>query len=147
MTDKSTLAEGPECDFCEISIDPDESLESLYIGDLLQPEPIRIRQVGDRQNDYRLLGKPIGVYSAMHMALHTCPEVEINTSEVVNEVTAVGGETQFSTSEEMLSPQFETQRMEDKVHVDITIQPDEVEHEPDAEVCDICAKMFRSLGE
>lgn len=150
MDDK--FEDGPVCDFCEIAVEKDETLEPIYVGELPQPKPHYLSEVREKSDNYHLLGKSIGVYVAMYEALRNCPDVDINDSEVVEEVQAVGGESHFVTEESMeygSTPgltEFETQTTRNKVGVELRIRPKDVTYQPDAEVCDTCAEMFRSLG-
>lgn len=151
--------DGPVCDFCEIAVDKGETLEPIYVGELPQPKPHYLSEVRQKGDNYHLLGKSIGVYAAMYEALRNCPDIDINESEVVEEVTAVGGESHFVTEESMeygSTPglrqgvrgdvELETRTNRDKVGVELRIRPKDVTYQPDAEVCDTCAEMFRSLG-
>jgi len=128
---------GPECDFCGIPVEPDESLEPIYVGELPQPKPHYLSEVSPRpdrgSNNMYLLEKPIGIYDTMYRALHKCRDIEINESMRVK----------YESAPE--STQFETRTHDDKVGVSLKIHPKDVEYEPDAEVCDTCAEMLHSL--
>lgn len=141
--------ENPECDFCEMKIEDDETLEPLYVGELPQPKPHYLRATamrgGMRDNRYK------GKYDALRMALHECPDIDLNESNVVHEVQAVGGETHSVSENSMVygdTPdvtEFETNRNRDKVGVELKIRPKNVTYSPDAEVCSNCVEMFRNL--
>jgi len=155
--DEDLFAEGPVCDFCKIAVDPDESLEPIYIGEMPQPKPHYLSEVAPRDgrrgtrvggSEFHLLGRPIGIYQAMYQALENCNDIEVNESNRVEEVKAVGGETHYADLEHGSVPeptQFETNVHSDKVGVSLKIRPKDVTYEPDAEVCDVCAEMFKNL--
>jgi hypothetical protein len=144
--DEDLFAQGPECDFCKIPVEPDESLTPIYVGELPQPKPHYLSQTaqrgGMRGNRYK------GKYDALRKALYDCPDVTLNESNVVHEVEAVGGASHFMTEDELTShdapTDFTTTRTE-KVGVELKIRPKDVTYEPDAEVCDVCAEMFKNL--
>jgi hypothetical protein len=140
--------EGPVCDFCEIAVEVDETLEPIYVGEPPQPEPHCLREVVSSSRDARLLGKPIGIYQAIYQALHKCNDVQLKESNRVKEVRSVSGETHYSDLEYGSVPQstvFETNTRNDKAGVTLKIHPKDVTCEPDAKVCDCCAEMFKNL--
>jgi len=139
-----SFEDGPVCDFCEISVDKDEMLEPIYVGELPQPEPHRLRRVASRERDH-LLGKPIGIYTALYQAIRGCDDIEVEEFMNVEELKTVGGETHFADMESGVP--FETRRRDDKVAVSLKIHPKDMEYEPDAKVCDTCAEMFSSLSD
>lgn len=126
--------EGPVCDFCDIAVEPDESLEPIYIGEQPTPDPHRLEAVEQKNrqtNRMKILGKDSQCFLALYRALQSSPDVELTMSNVVHE---------------MPNPtDFEDAVNADKVGVRLTIEPKEAEVEPDAKVCDDCAKMFRNL--
>jgi len=140
--------DGPVCDFCEIAVDKGETLEPIYVGELPQPKPHYISQTaqrgGMRGNRYK------GKYDALRKALYDCPDIDLNESNVVHEVEAIGGESQFVTEDELMDApnptDFTTKRTE-KVGVSLKIRPKDVTYEPDAKVCDTCAEMFSSMSD
>jgi len=146
MDDK--FEDGPECDFCELAVERGESLQPIYVGELPQPKQHYLsataRRGGMRGNRYK------GKYDALRKALYDCPDVDLNESNVVHEVEAVGGESHFATEEELReapSPTDFTTKRTEQVGVSLKIRPKDVTYEPDAEVCDTCAEMFESLAD
>lgn len=155
MTD-DPFERGPECDFCGLAVEEGETLEPIFVGEPEKPKPHYLSETAERNPGYqkaRLFGQPIGMYQALRQALHNCDDITLDESKVVHEVQAVGGQRHMVTEEELHQlpdpTDFERrQRMTktDKVGVSIKIQPKDIYHEPDAELCDICAEKFRGLG-
>lgn len=149
------FAQGPECDFCKIPVEPDDTLNPIYVGELPQPKPHYLSAV-ERKNrmssQMRILGHEGESFIALYRALQDCPDIDMNISNVVDEVRAVNGDTHFVTEDSMEygsipePTEFETRRNRDKVGVELKIRPKDVTYEPDAEVCDVCAEMFESMG-
>jgi len=135
------FADGPVCDFCEIAVEKGEMLEPIYVGELPQPKPHYLSEVQEKADRGFLLGEPFEGYIALSKALRNCDDIDLNMSEAVYE------------PEPMRMDPTETPDMEfgdnvnhEKVGVELRIRPKDVTYEPDAKVCDTCAKMFRSLG-
>lgn len=163
---KATMTEDPHeegavCDFCEIPVEPEETLEPIYVGELPQSKPHRLSEVwdanlhmGGAEYDTKtvthLLGRPVSVYVALWRALEHCSDVDIDFSTSVEEIATVGGETGFAdlSKESMPSTsQFESRTRDDAVSASVKIRPKDVTYEPDAEVCDTCAEMFSGLND
>lgn len=125
-------AEGPECDFCGLSVEEDEELEPLFVGSQPKPEPHHLTKIGHCGSNGVILGRPVGEYDAMRNALRDCPYVTVNVTKGVEEVKSVDGS-------------LGTTYRDDKLAVNIDIESREVDAEPDAMVCDICSDMFKSL--
>lgn len=133
--------EGPVCDFCEIAVEPDETLEPIYVGELPQPKPHYLSGVREKGDNHHLIGKPISVYVALYDALRECRDIDVKLSEQVYEPEprdfgqGVRGDVSFDDG-----------LNRNKVGASVKIRPKDVTYDPDAEVCDTCAEMFRSLG-
>jgi len=145
--------DGPVCDFCEIAVDKGETLEPIYVGELPQPKPHRLTAVERKNrmsNRMRMLGHDGEAFLALYKALTECQDIDLNISNRVEEVKAVGGETQFTNLEHGSVPsptEFESRTRNDKAGVSLKIRPKDVTYEPDAEVCDTCAEMFSSMSD
>lgn len=155
MTD-DPFEKGPVCDFCEIAVEEGESLEPIYVGEQPKPNPHYLSAVENRNRMSRsmqILGHEGESFVALYKALQSCPDIDLNISNVVDEVRAVGGETHFVTEDGMEHgsipdvTELETRRNRDKIGVELKIRPKDVRDNPDAKVCDICAEKFRDLGE
>jgi hypothetical protein len=137
---------GPICDFCEIPVDPDETLEPIFVGEPRQPKPHYLQEAARRggMHGNRYKGK----YDALRKALYDCPDVDLNESNVVHEVETMDGVSKYMTENELMSTSsptdFTTKRTE-KVGCTIKIHPKDVENKPDAKVCDTCKEMFENL--
>lgn len=135
----------PICDFCDLMIEADESLEPVYTGELSQPKPHYLSAVERKNrtsNQMRLLGHDGESFIALYTALQDCPDIDMNISKVVDEVQAVSGEKHFVTEDSM---EFETRRNREKVGVELKIRPKDVTYEPDAMLCPNCIGMLRGL--
>jgi len=151
--DEDLFAQGPECDFCKIPVDPDETLEPIYVGELPQPKPHYLSGV-ERKNrmsrEMRILGHEGEAFLALYKVIQDCPDIDLNIARAVEEVKSVGGDSHMVNMEHGSAPdltEFETRRNRDKVGVELKIRPKDVTYEPDAEVCDMCAEMFRGLAD
>lgn len=133
----------PMCDFCDLMIEEDESLEPVYTGDLPQPKPHYLTATGPRGG--YTASREAGKLSVLRKALHECNDINLNEFDRVNEVTDVDFETHISDMETPGLKSFETMRRDDKVGVQIKIRPKDVTYEPDAKLCPNCAKMLRDL--
>jgi hypothetical protein len=139
--------EGPVCDFCKIVVEPDETLEPIYVGEQPKPKKHYLKGIAQRggMHDNRYKGK----YDAIRKALHDCTDVDLRESNVVHDVRAVGGDVHFVTENELRHTpnptDYELERQRDKVAAEIIIEPQQVPDNPDAMVCDCCAEMFRSM--
>lgn len=136
------MTELPEtCDFCELSPSDDASLVEVRFGSLPQPNMIRLkgtdsqhRRESNRQAQGRLLVE----------LMKDDPSFDVTLHNMVEEVTAVGGETHFAEKPSDISAGgWQSEYHDDKVGVRLSVYPDAVETEPDAMLCEGCADMLR----
>jgi hypothetical protein len=144
--------EGPVCDFCNLPVEPDEKLEPIYVGEVPQPDPHHLRAI-ERKNRrtelMTILGHRGESFIALYKAIEGCQDIDLDISNVVHKVESTGGGEQLVTENELMetrhSADFKTRRDKNKVGVTLTIHPKDMDHEPDAKVCDTCADSFRSM--
>lgn len=134
--------EGPVCDFCEIAVGEDESLEPVFVGELPQPKPHHLSEVQERADRGFLLGEPFEGYIALSKALRSCDDIDLKISEAVYEPEPMRMDP--TDTPEM---EFDDSVNHDKVGVELRIYPKDMENKPDGMVCDTCAEMFRGLSD
>jgi hypothetical protein len=154
MTDDGT-ALPPECDFCGQSLDPDESLSPVYIGEQPAPEPVVLYGTAPEQAGYegRFLGHSVGELSALFDAFD-CERVELDMAPVgstLPEPIPEGILRVVEASDEELrdiKDHFKTDGgipvdPSDRCRARVIIEPDPPDPEPDLEVCRHCEENFR----
>jgi hypothetical protein len=135
-----------QCDNCGRWLEPDEELESIYIGDktdYVRPHS-STKQIVDRDGPGsavpRLLGKEPGELKALLRALFENPHVEYDTYSRVMEHS--GEMLSFDESRSM-HPSTEVELDEDKCAAEVLIEfPQSGPRDPDLEVCETCLHEF-----
>lgn len=137
----------PICDFCNLMIEEDESLEPIYVGEVDQPDPHRMKKIkqksptlSHRYERMSLLGTQVEAHAALYEALQSCPEIDV---ELHDRVRHVEGDVEFDHGMSVGEMSYSTDT--DKVAARVTIEPKEVDHQPDAMFCPNCAEKFRNL--
>lgn len=141
--------QGRICDFCEIAVEPDETLKPVFVGEPSEPKPHVLQAVEkkSRRNNMHILGHEASSFVALYKALQDCPEVQLDISNRVFEPEP----EPFDASANLEKPwvrgevEFDHQVNEDKVGVKVKIEPKNVIHQPAAEVCNACKEMFENL--
>ncbi len=136
----------PVCDFCDLMIEEDESLEPIYVGEQPDPEPHRLNSIAAKEKSFHLLGNNVSVYTALYRALCSCDDIDLKLSEAVYEPNPVMISETPSVSDDH-SVDFDDDLNKDKVGARVTIHPKDVNTRPDANVCPNCAEMFQSMNE
>lgn len=129
-----------ECDYCDQTLDEDEQLHPVYVGERPDPKPIEARAttakrrdvVGYRKSavdDVQVLGRPVDELTALIKALEGARGFEIEAKPSVMEVHEFGD----------LQPQMvDAPANDSKVGVKVTATPDPPSDTPDMMVCDYC---------
>lgn len=145
------MERGPTCDFCDIECeDEDDELVELRVGgSSSEPRTIHLREVYDNRTTdsrmggynahgagkFRFLGYSGDAIAALIRFMEQRDEISLNISDGINEMQRTGGRRGH----------FESKYNPDKSCVDLSIVDATDEDPPDAEVCEDCAEMFRSL--
>lgn len=142
--------ERPFCDFCELPLEEGETLTEVRLGPLPQAKRICIEGMGDiHRTDTNELRAQLRL---LVEAISDHPSCEVQFSDhVVGYRMRNDNHTPVSSTEYGELPdvtnrtrmtEYEKEKMDAKVAAGLTIHPEPVESEPDAELCPRCGTIF-----
>jgi hypothetical protein len=122
------MSDLPEtCDFCDLEPSEGEELVEVRFGSLPQPDMIRLEGTGSpyrRENRKQVQGRLLIELMQDH------PEFDVQLHDIVEEVTAIGGETHLHGS------------TDGKVGVRLTVYSEANDATADAMLCEGCVDML-----
>jgi hypothetical protein len=131
------MATLPEtCDFCDLEPNEDEDLTEMRLGDLPQPQPIRIEGT---DSQYRREQNNEAQNRLLKTLLSEHPSFEVTCHDMVEEVRAINARAEFHTPS---GKGYSSHYDDEKVGVRVMFHPEPVESEPDARLCPRCAAQF-----
>jgi hypothetical protein len=151
-----------ECDFCNRVLDEDEELTPIWIGDSTEPQREVVRKTAGKvaqkvgaqaRNGSRVvLNRDIGQVKALLDAVQSADMLTVSYKQsVMEEVRGVGSEDPQAlvdggsltddppTYDEVFNENY------DKVGVELSIESEPQEKDPDLEVCEHCEDSLSSM--
>lgn len=151
-----------ECDFCDRVLEEDEELTPIWIGGSPEPQGEVVRKTADkvaqkvgaqaRNGNTVVLNRDIGQFKALLDAVQSADMLTVSYKQaVMEEVRGVGSEDPQalveggSLTDEPPSYDEAFNENHDKVGVELSIEPELEEKEPDLEVCEHCENSLNSM--
>ena len=132
-----------ECDFCHSTLEEDEELEPVFIGQPPTPASFSVHHRAPKQekvaayqsqsDEIQQLGRPIDTATALLRSLDKSPHFEVEERRVVMELEVGDSPGALPAG----------RRRDDQVATELVVTPPQPEYEPDMMVCEYCAESLR----